>query len=349
MKRGFTLVELLVVIAIISLLLALGLPVARRVREQGDETVCKSKLRQMALLLKTYAGDNDGLFPNPAYIYHSQASFEEKWTKIYWPCCRWHDARIGLQNDLMRRERPEFRGSLVPYLGEPGMARCKAGIKANLRGSCNNACVFCRHDGSIEVVPQFTYCMNAHLNATLTTGRSRSGNPNDEVDPRTIRMVEIRKETQLTRSPSEVFAFGEENSWAVNVEGQQQIGVKPQLIGPYELSGKFREPGWFPGHVKSPVLAIEPTYRISDNAMVRDDTRLGDAFATCHRPRKGDMNTGYSHVSMVDGHVMTVTVADQLRKSRRAAGLPESRLGPGGNLHLAWPLAVPPPGGWEHQ
>ncbi len=349
MTKAFTLIELLVVIAIITLLTAVGLPVMRRVREQGAETVCKSNLRQMALLLKTYAGDHDGFLPTPAYIYHSQASFDEKWTKTYWPCCRWHDARIGLESDLMRREHPEFRGSLVPYLGEPGMVRCKAGVKGNLWGSCNNACMLCTHDGSIEVVPQFTYCMNAYLNATLTTGRSRSGAPGDEVDSRTTRLVEIRRETQLTRSPSEVFAFGEENSWAINTEGIQQIAVKPELAGSCELSGKFLSPALLPGHMKSPVLTIEPTYRISGTAMEKDDTRLGDAFATCHRPRKGDMNTGHSYVSMVDGHVEKVPVANQLRRSRRIAGLPESRLGPGGNLHLAWPLTTPPPGGWENQ
>jgi prepilin-type N-terminal cleavage/methylation domain-containing protein len=349
MKQAFTLIELLVVIAIISILMAIGLPVMRRVREQGAETLCKSNLRQMALILKTYAGDHDDLFPNPAYIYHSQASFADEWPETYWPCCRWHDARIGLESDLMRREHPEFRGSLVPYLGEPGMVRCKAGVKANLWGSCNNACLLCRHDGTIEVVPQFTYCMNAYLYTTLTTGKSRTGDPGDKVDPGTIRQVEIRRETHVTRSPSDVFAFGEENSWAINTEGRQQIGIKPELAGPYELSGKQYPTRGLPGHINLPVLTIEPTYRLLDGNLDKDETRIGDAFATCHRPRKGDLNTGHSYVSMLDGHVRQVTVADQLRKSRRVEWLPESRLGPGGNLHLAWPLVIPPPGGWENQ
>ncbi|MEN6576751.1 MAG: type II secretion system protein [Phycisphaerales bacterium] len=349
MKRAFTLIELLVVIAIISILMALSLPVLRRVREQGAETICRSNLRQMALILKTYSGDHDGLFPNPMYIYHSQASFAEEWSETYWTCCRWHDARIGLGSDLMHREHPEFRGSLVPYLGEPGMVRCKAGVRANLWGSCNNACLQCTHDGTIEVVPQFTYCMNRYLNTTLMTGGSHSGDPDNGVDSGTIRMVDICKETQLTRSPSEVFAFGEQNSWAINREGQQRIGWKPHLAGPYELSGKFLPDGWWSGHIKWPVLSIEPTYQIQRNTLDKDDTLIGDAFATCHRPRKGDFNTGHSYVSMVDGHVEKVTVADQLRKSRRVEWLPESRLGPGGNLYLAWPLNVPPPGGWENQ
>jgi len=42
MKKAFTLVELLVVIAVISLLMAIIVPVLHRVRQQGDETVCKS-------------------------------------------------------------------------------------------------------------------------------------------------------------------------------------------------------------------------------------------------------------------------------------------------------------------
>jgi hypothetical protein len=97
-------------------------------------------------------------------------------------------------------------------------------------------------------------------------------------------------------------------------------------------------------------LQIETTYRLDAGTLEKQEHyMLGDAFATCHRPRKGDLNAGHSYVSMLDGHVRQVTVADQLRKSRRIDGLPESRLGPGGNLFLAWPLNIPPPGGWENQ
>lgn len=66
-------------------------------------------------------------------------------------------------------------------------------------------------------------------------------------------------------------------------------------------------------------------------------------------PSGGDLNTGHSYISMLDGHVQKVTVSDQLRKSRRVKDLPDSRLGPGGNLALAWPLDIPPLGGWDNQ
>ena len=78
MRKAFTLIELLAVIAVVSLLMAISLPALRRARQQGDETVCKSKLRQLALLLKTYTNDHDGLFPDPSYIYHSPESFSRK-------------------------------------------------------------------------------------------------------------------------------------------------------------------------------------------------------------------------------------------------------------------------------
>jgi len=102
-------------------------------------------------------------------------------------------------------------------------------------------------------------------------------------------------------------------------------------------------------------LDIGPSYTTFDTPVERPSaskmpqTDVGDAFATYHRPRGSDLNTGYSFVSMLDGHVRKITVSDQLRRSRRVQGLPDSPLGPGGNLHLAWPLDIPPLGGWENQ
>ncbi len=97
-----------------------------------------------------------------------------------------------------------------------------------------------------------------------------------------------------------------------------------------------------------------PSYRIGGtpqqpHASKVPDAAVGDAFATCHRPRGGDLNTGHSYVSMLDGHVRKVTVSDQLRRSRQIEDLPPSRLGSGGNLHLAWPIDIPPLAGWENQ
>ncbi len=354
-KNAFTLVELLVVVGIISLLLALSLPVMRRVRQQGDETVCRSNLRQLAIVMKTCINDNDGAFPSSSYLYHSSASLwppHEEY-QPYPTCCRWHDARIGLDSAMMRHERPEIRGSLWPYLGNTRIVRCKIGQRANTRRGCNNTCQYCPHNPAIAIVPQYTYTMNAYLGGTVITGRSASGSIDEPVDPRTIRHFQIKRETQVTRSASEVFVFGEQNSWAINTEGRQPIGVNPLWAAAYDLSGKYypdREPHGTHGTLRLSGLKINATYAIRHDELTKLDGRyIGDAFATCHRPRKGDLNAGHSYVAMLDGHVRKVTLADQLRASRRVPLVEEGRLGPGGNLALAWPLEIPPPGGWENQ
>jgi prepilin-type N-terminal cleavage/methylation domain-containing protein len=62
---GFTLVELLVVIGIIAVLLAILLPVTKRVREQAQLTACQSNLRQIGQAFQMYANDNKDRYPGP--------------------------------------------------------------------------------------------------------------------------------------------------------------------------------------------------------------------------------------------------------------------------------------------
>src|SRR5258706_8092103 len=66
-EQGFTLIELLVVIAIISILAALLLPALSRAKEKGRQTSCLSSVRQQALAVFIYAGDNKDVLPPTAY------------------------------------------------------------------------------------------------------------------------------------------------------------------------------------------------------------------------------------------------------------------------------------------
>jgi len=383
MKKAFTLVELLVVIAVISLLMAIIVPALHRVRQQGAETVCKSKLRQLAFIMKTYTNDHDSQFPDPRFIYHSAESFDPVRWKEYPRCCRWHDARMAWDSDLLR-ERPELRGALWPYLGNKEILFCKVGKRAIDPRGCHNGCPFCAHDRDIPIETQYTYSTNLFLGSSITTGRTQTGSPGGVLDRRTLRKTSVRRETQVTRSPSEVFAFAEENSWPVNTTGYHGVyarGIDISAAG-YDLSGGYCLWGgttgivtWEMGTLRWPICQIVSTYFIHNREEIRNissidgsmseefiedregtthtgssiDFAFGEAFATYHRPPGGDLNAGFSFVSMLDGHVRRVTVADQLRKSRRVPGLEDSKLGPGGNLALAWPLDIPPPGGWEHQ
>ena len=58
-RRGFTLIELLVVIAIIGILAAMVFPVFARARESARKAVCLSNVKNIALAVQMYLGDNN--------------------------------------------------------------------------------------------------------------------------------------------------------------------------------------------------------------------------------------------------------------------------------------------------
>jgi prepilin-type N-terminal cleavage/methylation domain-containing protein/prepilin-type processing-associated H-X9-DG protein len=61
-RRGFTLIELLVVIAIIGILAAMVFPVFARARESARRAVCLSNVKNIALAIQMYLGDNNDRF-----------------------------------------------------------------------------------------------------------------------------------------------------------------------------------------------------------------------------------------------------------------------------------------------
>jgi prepilin-type N-terminal cleavage/methylation domain-containing protein/prepilin-type processing-associated H-X9-DG protein len=64
---GFSLVELLAVIAIICVLAGFILPSLFRARARARQAVCVVQLRQLALAVRAYSDDFEGVFPTSLY------------------------------------------------------------------------------------------------------------------------------------------------------------------------------------------------------------------------------------------------------------------------------------------
>jgi prepilin-type N-terminal cleavage/methylation domain-containing protein len=64
-RRAFTLIELLTVIAIIGILAAILIPTVGAVRSSAHQASCAGNLRQIAVAVLVYAGENRDTLPGP--------------------------------------------------------------------------------------------------------------------------------------------------------------------------------------------------------------------------------------------------------------------------------------------
>ena len=175
-KRGFTLIELLVVIAIIAILMGILMPALSAVKEQAREITCRANLRQYGLAQAIYLDDFDGRYPR-AWV--SLVQTEEP-VSGYQRYCRWHDPRYPAD------------GPFWSYLPEEKVHLCPSfKVLAKSEGQRHPS-----HDPSIPIVPYYSYSMNAFLGSTTLGSRKAA-----------------LKSSDITRRPSEVFFFAEENMW----------------------------------------------------------------------------------------------------------------------------------------
>lgn len=116
---GFTLIELLVVIAIIALLAALLLPAIGAMRERANASKCAGNLRQLGVMIHTYAADHDGRLPfigsdaawAAGYWFNLISPAYETWSPKAQPVflCPCRPTHLGYgMNETLNRRRPAW-------------------------------------------------------------------------------------------------------------------------------------------------------------------------------------------------------------------------------------------------
>jgi len=92
-QKGFTLIELLVVITIIAILASVSVPVFGSIQRKAKLNKSLQHAKQVALALRVYAGDENGLYPGGDTANEAFAELvpELESEKIFYvPGCPWH-------------------------------------------------------------------------------------------------------------------------------------------------------------------------------------------------------------------------------------------------------------------
>jgi prepilin-type N-terminal cleavage/methylation domain-containing protein/prepilin-type processing-associated H-X9-DG protein len=175
--KAFTLIELLVVIAVIAVLMGILMPALQKAKEQAMEVTCRSNLRSYGLVQNMYLDENDDKYP---YAWNSiMGEGNTGGTKV----CQWHNASL------------EPKGPLAPYLVNKKGNLCPTFKSLSKNQGINHP----GHVASIAIEPQYSYSQNAYLGSPSSIGSGKGES--------------VAKRSKITRSPNEVFFFGEENMW----------------------------------------------------------------------------------------------------------------------------------------
>lgn len=86
-NKQFSLIELMTVIIVILVLITLAIPSLNKLRLKARTIVCANQLKQLGVLLSTYANDNNGRLPysrnNPNYSVGSYSYKDKSYGKLY--------------------------------------------------------------------------------------------------------------------------------------------------------------------------------------------------------------------------------------------------------------------------
>ena len=219
------------------------MPALGKVKEKARFTVCKTGLKQYGLAGIMYLYENNDTFPHSYNWLYNLQKVQADGISVEHECA-WHDDRLDFYKN------PSHAGSLWPYLASKDIHCCPT-LKnvAKKWGADHHG-----HSGSTKINPQYSYCMNGYLGLGWTG------------------LIKITKGSQVRR-PSDVFFFGEENTWSI--EGYSTWSLNNNNL-------------------------------VAKESPFRDDSAELCCFASFHNMKGNDRNSGISNAVFVDGHLQTV-------------------------------------------
>lgn len=105
-KNKFSIIELMTVILIILLLISLIIPVFSNVKKNARSTLCKGQLRQLGVLVTSYASDHHGYLPNDDAFNRKTDPYPYVYSDLGWY------TKYGDNNGFYQN----WNGHLLPYL-----------------------------------------------------------------------------------------------------------------------------------------------------------------------------------------------------------------------------------------
>jgi prepilin-type N-terminal cleavage/methylation domain-containing protein/prepilin-type processing-associated H-X9-DG protein len=264
-KKAFTLIELLVVIAVIALLLAILMPALQKAKEQGQRALCQSNLKNYAVAILMYSGDNDDKFCNPGSCYFSKTSAYPVEAGLSSPIhLRW------CNGDLYLKNHPEYAGPFFAYLQDARAFICPTFSRIAHQTSQDH---FYVADAAKlrNYKPWYNYTMNAYL-----------GSPGSEIQKsRVMKLSEVKR-------PAETFSFTEESALVdtqYNVSGLNDTYMIPgndsMIAGWLSKTGSYRL-------IRPGPEGVGPFW---------------DVIAGFHHAPSGNLLGGKGNCALLDGHV----------------------------------------------
>jgi len=149
---AFTMIEVLCATSIVAVLAAIVVPSVGNVRAQADRTTGLSNLRQVGIAAMSYATENQGLLPGPAWVgqtvWYSSGDDRTFGTKL-WPY-------LGLPESQTWSQEAKILGNPAYYKARQGSGSPSFMLNSNIKlpdGSNVNPWGYKEPNGTISSLP----------------------------------------------------------------------------------------------------------------------------------------------------------------------------------------------------